>query len=207
MEWSSVDGFIFDVDGTLYNQKKLRRGMLLRLMAYYGLRIHRMREPYAIYLFRKLREKPECKSMRFDELYGIIERKVGLSSAVIAGVIQRWMFDEPLDLIRKTAYTDLIRFIKRQRENGKKIIIYSDYPASDKLKSLELPFDYMFTFSENGINEQKPSLNVMNQIVNTIKVPSDRLIYVGDRDDKDKKSAEMMQIQYYDIADFLKIIA
>lgn len=145
--------------------------------------------------------------MGFDELYRIMEKKTGLSSAVIADVIQRWMFDEPLDLIRKTAYTDLLSFIDQQWEDGKKIIIYSDYPASDKLKSLELHFDYLFAFSENGINEQKPSLDAMNRIINAVGIAGDRLIYVGDRDDKDKKSAEMMQIQYYDIADFLKVIA
>ena len=54
---------IFDVDGTLYNQKKLRLFMLLELLIYYLIRPHKVFQLNAIRHFRNEREK---RALMFD---------------------------------------------------------------------------------------------------------------------------------------------
>ena len=44
MNWDDVEGFIFDIDGTLYSQGKVRSRMLVRLMKYYLVRPARINE-------------------------------------------------------------------------------------------------------------------------------------------------------------------
>jgi phosphoglycolate phosphatase/putative hydrolase of the HAD superfamily len=51
----SIKVFLFDLDGTLYNQKKMHVYMLTKLLLYYGIRPHRLYELRVIYYFRKKR--------------------------------------------------------------------------------------------------------------------------------------------------------
>ena len=57
MNWSNVDGFIFDVDGTLYPQKTVRLRMFFRLIRALLTGSLSIRELYAIYYFRKIKDQ------------------------------------------------------------------------------------------------------------------------------------------------------
>ena len=53
VHWEQVQGVIFDVDGTLYKQQKLRRYMILEMFLYYIVRPQRWQEPLIIFEFQK----------------------------------------------------------------------------------------------------------------------------------------------------------
>lgn len=206
MDWNKLKGFVLDVDGTLYSQKKMRIRMLGRLLAYYVPRPDRLRELYALFLFRKLREQSEWKRAGFEDLFLELEKKAKLPAARIEERIRYWMFRAPLDSIKACAFRDVIAFINRQHRDGKRIIVYSDYPAADKLKALGMAYDLVFAFEENGISEQKPSRRIMETIVSESGCRADQLLYVGDRDDRDRASAETVSMPYCDIRQFRRII-
>ena len=206
MNWTKINNYIFDVDGTLYSQKKVRLKMLLRLITYYGLRLYRLKELYALYKFRKLREQPEYKETSMHDLYIIISKKCNLSSGAIQKIIEKWMFIEPLELLKKYKYKDVIAFINKHHQLGKKIIIYSDYPAAEKLNVMQINYDKLYVSGENGFKEQKPSLKAMQNILKSAIIDPSQTVYIGDRDDRDKISAEYVNITYYDIQHFRKII-
>ena len=202
MEIQMLKGFVFDVDGTLYSQKKMRIKMGVRLLSFYMLRPHRIKELYALKIFRNLREKDEWKRAGFEELYLEIQKKTSLPLTRIEKSIQYWMFQAPLDIIKSCSYQNVISYINEQHHNQKKVIVYSDYPAADKLKAIGMEYDLVFAFGSDGIDEQKPSLQIMKAIVSKSGCTADQLLYVGDRDDRDKASAESVNMPYCDIRQF-----
>ena len=207
MKWNEAGGYIFDVDGTLYPQKKVRVNMALRLTKYYLIRPFKWKEVAAIYYFRKLRENEKYKSQPMEYLYKNISLRLGVPEKAIFETIHRWMFTEPLDLLKKYRYTEITDFIIKKYNEGTKIIIYSDYPALDKLKAMGIKYNSVYTSCDESIQEQKPSERAMKKILQDIKIPPEKIIYIGDRDEKDKKSAEIIGIKYYDIDEFRNIIS
>ena len=203
MDPNDFGGFIFDVDGTLYSQKKVRRVMFLRLCVYYALRPFLWKELCALALFRRLREVRELRK-NVDELCGEVSRRLNMSELAVCRTVRFWMFENPLDLLLKYRYDTVFEFMKRAHSAGKKIIIYSDYPAAEKLAAMRIPYDLLFVSGENGISEQKPSAEAMRKILDASGLAADKLFYIGDRDDRDKASAELAHIAYCHIADFLK---
>lgn len=206
MTWEEFDAYIFDVDGTLYSQKRLRISMMFRLLAHYAIRPHRLKEIIILHCFRNCREKKEYKDKTIDELCSTLEERFNESYDTIYRIIKKWMFIVPLDLVKKYKYKDVISFINQQYVSRKTIVIYSDYPAIDKLEAIGINYNKVFVSGENGIVEQKPSWSAMNTLLSEISIPVNKLCYIGDRDDKDRASAEMIKVKYYDIREFLKII-
>lgn len=206
MNWSNVDGFIFDVDGTLYSQKTVRLRMLFRLIRALLTGSLCVRELYAIYYFRKIKEQREFKCFDIEDLCLQVSLKVGLSKERVSCSVRKWMFEVPLDLLKEHCYSDVRQFINRQHDEGKTIVVYSDYPATEKLQAMGIRFNREFVSCFGGITQSKPSLCAMQKILNEIKISPNSLVYVGDRNDKDKVSAEMVNIKYYDINHFRKLL-
>ena len=206
MNWSNVDGFIFDVDGTLYPQKTVRLRMFFRLIWALLTGSLSIRELYAIYYFRKIKDQSEFNHFDIEDLCLQLSRKVGLSKERVLCSVKKWMFEVPLDLLKEHCYLDVRHFINHQQNAGKTIVIYSDYPATEKLKAMGIHFNREFVSCFGGITQSKPSLDAMRKILEETGLSPNSIVYVGDRNDKDKVSAEMVNIKYYDIRHFRKLL-
>ena len=188
--------YIFDVDGTLYSQKKMHCMMLGRLAGYYMMHPFHVKDLYFIYKFRKYREKNEYKDYSIKQLAQVVHKDS-------YEVIQKWLFEVPLQVIQKCAYNELIFFITNLPD-GEKVVIYSDYPATEKLKALGISADMVVTAEDESVSELKPSKKAMEYILASMGgAPSD-YIYVGDRDCKDGESARSVGVKYVDVKDFIK---
>lgn len=198
--------YIFDVDGTLYCQRQMRIKMFVRLMCYYVSHLKSIKELIAIYYFRKLREKEKYRSFSIDKLSEIVADCLSISVDTVSSAIQKWMFEVPLEIIHECSYLEVVSFAKSLYKAGKKIIIYSDYPAKAKISVLEMPYDYIFISGEEGLQELKPSMFAMKHILHSTKLSPDEILYIGDRDKKDGASAELVDIAYCDIQHLRKII-
>lgn len=188
--------FLFDVDGTLYSQKKVRMHMMLRIFIFLLTNPQNFKEIIAVYYFRKYREKKEFKDTTILELCNIIAKKIKYEQSFEA--IQKWMFEIPLDIIKQYEYEEVIEFIKERPEH---IAVYSDYPVMEKLDILNINCKRSFVSGDEGLEELKPSKKAMKTIMRVLG--TNNIIYVGDRDSKDKASAELVGIEYIDIKDFI----
>ena len=200
-------GYIFDVDGTLYSQNKVRIAMLFRLLVYYAFRPFQWRKLCALFLFRRLQEDPGSRGKSIDEICMEVSKRLSLPKSAVHWTVRFWMFENPLDLLLKYRYEDVFEFIKYEHCSGKRIIIYSDYPAAEKLNIMRIPYDLLFVSGEKDIKEQKPSAEAMGKIIAASKLTTDELIYIGDRDDRDRASAELGHITYCDIHTFRRNIS
>lgn len=198
--------YIFDVDGTLYSQKKMHIYMMVKLGCHYLIYIWRIKELLAIQFFRKFREKDIFKNCSMYEVADQVALSIKMDVCSVVAVIQKWMFDIPIRLIEKCAYKDVIDYIQNQLTEHTKIIIYSDYPAKEKVEALGILADKIYTAEDESIQELKPSKRAMTFICEELNLPKEDILYVGDRFEKDGKSAEMVGIEYCDINEFRKKI-
>lgn len=198
--------YIFDMDGTLYSQKKMRIRMLLRLVKYYLMHLNKWKDLASVYDFRKLRELSEYKACSMSKLYPIVAKRLGITAERVSEAIEKWMFTVPLEIIKECAYADVVNYINSCSKEGMRIYIYSDYPAEEKAKSIGIHYDGIFVSEEIGNGELKPSKSAMEYILQQIGANSEDILYVGDRKEKDGKSAEYANVEYKDIRIFKREI-
>lgn len=196
--------YIFDVDGTLYSKRKMQLKMGLKLISHALKKIGNITELKYIKLFREYREMAEYKDKSVGELVDIMSNIKHWNKEHVKSVIDFWMFEAPLEILRQSSYKNVISFINKEKSNGKIIAIYSDYPANDKLKAMGVGYNYVFTADDDEIKGQKPNENGMKYILAILDYPAEEILYVGDRDEKDGESAKMMGIHYMDIKKFKK---
>lgn len=198
---------IFDLDGTLYDQKRLRIRMAGKLLLYYTGHPGRIGDLRLLARFRRLREEKQYSALSIDELCAILDDRFRREKGTASRVMQYWMFQVPLGLVRSNAYSEVLNFAKKYQSEGGRVYIYSDYPVTEKLQALELHPDGTFvSCSSSELPEQKPSETAMQSILSIINLPADDILYVGDRDDRDRASAEQVGMEYMDIRDFREYI-
>lgn len=191
--------YIFDVDGTLYSQKKMHVHMAWKMLCFLLTHVSQWKDLYAIYLFRKLREEERYKLQSVNELSEIVGMKLQMDAKGVEDIIKHWMYQVPLEVLLKCAYSDVICAIRTLHNHGTKIYIYSDYPAAEKIAVLDIPVDGIFTAEDEAIHELKPSQKAMDWIFSRIGEDKATMIFIGDRDEKDGASAKLINIDYCNI--------
>jgi HAD superfamily hydrolase (TIGR01549 family) len=168
---------ILDMDGTLYYQAPLRFYMCIELMLYYAVHLRRIAELFMLYRFRKSYES------------GVLEQ--GNS------VTEYWMQERPLRYISRFRDKKLIFLIRRLREQGAKIAVYSDYPVQQKLTALpDLTAAYYFCAADPAIQCLKPDPAGLKNILRITEETAENSLFIGDRYEKDGKCAENAGVDY-----------
>lgn len=189
---------IFDVDGTLYNQSKLRRKMLLSLLFFYAIRPWRYKELHILQTFRREREKRtgNVGTDLENSQYEWCAQKVNVSVDKIRKVVDKWIFHFPNPLLASCIYPGVKPLFKKLRDNDVKIAIYSDYKAASKIFALGLETDLIVASTDNNIDRFKPDPKAIHYIMNTYNVSSDECLFVGDREELDGQCAANAGVPY-----------
>ena len=192
MDFNKYDLYVFDVDGTLYYQNKLRLIMGKRLLMYYLLHPLKFKDLIIIKNFRSLREDAKDTNGLFD----ITAKKCNVSVSRVNEVIKKWIYENPIDALIASKDDTLLAIIDKLKANGKTVAIWSDYEADDKLKALQLSTDYVYTAEQERVGELKPSPKGLNLIMSDLNVPKDKTIMIGDRMVKDGEAAKKAGCDY-----------
>ena len=192
MDFNKYDLYVFDVDGTLYYQNKLRLIMGKRLLMYYLLHPLKFKDLIIIKNFRSLRENAKDTNGLFD----ITAKKCNVSVSLVNEVIKKWIYENPIDALIASKDDTLLAIIDKLKANGKTVAIWSDYEADDKLKALQLSTDYVYTAEQERVGELKPSPKGLNLIMSDLNVPKDKTIMIGDRMVKDGEAAKKAGCDY-----------
>lgn len=198
LNWNKIKAVIFDVDGTLYAQSKLRRRMLYDLLGYYALRPWRLDEMLLLRRFRAEREKrpghqgPGLESVQ----YAWCADNSRFSTAQVRSVVDRWMFRHPNQYLGSCTYPGTQSFFDALRQRGIKIGIYSDYPAHDKLVALGLQADSVISSTDPEIDQLKPNPQGLLHIAEALGLSPADCLFVGDRPELDGVCAERAGMPY-----------
>lgn len=194
---------IVDVDGTLYNQKKLRKIMFVKMVAYYVPHFWKWKELLGIMMFRKYRYNEAYKALTIDELTTLVADKLHTEHYKIRDARHHWMDIAPLRYLPDCKYNRLIEWLNKCEQ---RVYIYSDYDPRVKLDALRLRCDGVFYPHNDKITTVKPNKFVMGNILDAVGVPKERILYIGDSDDKDRASASLIGVDYLDVKDVLKYV-
>jgi phosphoglycolate phosphatase-like HAD superfamily hydrolase len=140
ISWSRIRVVAFDMDGTLYDHRPLRRRMWFALMAHCLARPRDLTVLRTLRTFRRLREElAEEASEGIGRLqYERPAALLGLSPEAVRVAVETWMHNRPLPLLRRCRYPGVERVFQALKASGRMTAVFSDYPAGAKLEALGL---------------------------------------------------------------------
>jgi phosphoglycolate phosphatase len=193
IDWSRVDLVVFDLDGTLYDARRLRAVMALWLLAD-ALRHRSLATVRALAAFRRVREALGDASARrgvdFEALQDrLAARRAGCTPTVLRQTVQDWMEQRPLRWLRPCRRPGVAEVFEGLRRAGKPVAVWSDYPAQAKLQALGLRADLVVSASDAQVRRLKPDPVGLQFVLRHFGVAPGRALMVGDRVDRDVAAA------------------
>jgi putative hydrolase of the HAD superfamily len=195
-DWGAIQLVVFDVDGTLYNQRLLRafmaRDLLFRVVSRGDLRVLSVLRAY-----RTIRERLG------DQEVADFQRALISGTAAAAGVapdyvlatVKEWMEERPLPYLARSRYPGLVELFSGLKRNGKTIGVLSDYPARAKLAALDLGADHVVSAGDEGVGVLKPHTRGLEVLMAGAAVDAGATLVIGDRVDRDGEVARRMGVR------------
>lgn len=191
VDWRDVRLVVFDVDGTLYDQRALRRAMLRDLL-FDALRSRSLGTLRVISRFRQVREELADAGVEdFAALqYSRTAEQTGRDAAEVKLLVEHWMERRPLPHLPATRFPGLAELFGRLRDRGTTIGVWSDYPAHDKLQALGLRADIVCSAGDTEVGRLKPSPRGLLAVMAKAGCEAGETIMIGDRHERDGLAAE-----------------
>jgi phosphoglycolate phosphatase len=191
LDWSTIDLVIFDVDGTLYDQRRLRLGMLRQLIGH-AWQTRSLDTLLILRTFRRVREAlgEQAGADFMMQQYAQTASRHGTTPAVVRALTDEWMERRPLPLLAACRYAQVAELFAGLRAAGKRVAAFSDYPAVAKLAALGLQADVVVCATDAGIARLKPDPAGLLAILRQTGVAPERALMIGDRFDRDAAAAE-----------------
>lgn len=197
LEYKAV---VWDMDGTLYFQPKLRTFMAIKLVTYYALHIFSIKDLFILKKFREVRDEWDSvvllegdnidRNLPLEtQQYEYVATLMKTTSDNVKCIIERWIYVEPLDTLKKCKDNEAVALMNRIKLSGNDNFILSDYPVEDKLEALEIEVDGCFAATDEKLGVMKPDPKGLFLISKELNIPMDEILMIGDRMSKDGKAA------------------
>jgi HAD superfamily hydrolase (TIGR01549 family) len=187
---------VLDVDGTLYRQDVVRRGMLLRLLRAHAARpAEGLRTVRALRAYRRaqehIRRAPEAYADAAAGQVRLACEWTGLDAAAVGACVERWMEREPLDLVRQGTRDGVTDFLADGARRGVRLAVLSDYPPRAKLAVMGIAdfFQVIVCAQDADVRAFKPDPRGIEVALARLGVERGRALYVGDRPEVDAAAA------------------
>lgn len=186
----------FDVDGTLYDQKRLRLIMAVRLGKFYLTHPLRMKELLIVKNFRtnlehfnEIAQKSDIPEEALKDAVSYTAYSMKEDEARVRAIVDKWIYKNPLDVIKMTSDDRLCNLFSLLKKCGFKVVVFSDHPVSDKLDALSLEADAVYYTGDGRLKDVKPSPKGVELIASDWGVGYEQILIIGDRYEKDGMSA------------------
>jgi FMN phosphatase YigB (HAD superfamily) len=190
-DWSGIELVVFDVDGTLYDQRALRIRMA-RDMVFQAFLSRDLSVLSVIRTYRRIRERlGEEEVVNFETL--LITQTVastGCSEEKVLAIVTEWIEQRPLPYLIACRYPDLIELFEGLKRNSKIIGVFSDYPAHAKLAALGLTADFVVSAQDDGIGLLKPHPRGLEFLMTEAGATAATTVLIGDRRERDGLAAQ-----------------
>ena len=190
LDWSTIDLVVFDVDGTLYDQRRLRLGMLRQLLGHTW-QTRSLDPLLTLRTFRRVREAlgEQARADFMTLQYAQTASRHGKTPGAVRALTDEWMEQRPLPLLAACRYAHVAEVFAGLRAAGKRVAAFSDYPAAAKLAALGLRADVVVCATDAGIARLKPDPAGLLAILRQTGVAPERALMIGDRFDRDAVAA------------------
>lgn len=189
--WQDVRLIVFDLDGTLYDQKPLQLAMA-RELGLHCLRRRSTRTLRTLRHFRHVREQLGNTPTHLDftaEQYRRTATLCRRPEAEVRMLVEEWMERRPLIHLPRYKAPGIDRLFSAIRASGRILAVWSDYPVTAKLDALGLAADHVTWAGEDGIGRLKPDPSGLIALMTRAGASPCETLVIGDRLDRDIRAA------------------
>jgi FMN phosphatase YigB (HAD superfamily) len=196
IDTSHLRVLIFDLDGTLYRQTALRWRMFWYLLcAYVG---HPVRGWFTLRVLRAYRRAQEALRVSPIVHTDLVEAQLqlacqwtGMAPAFVRLCVARWLEQNPLILLPRMRYPGVEEFLQVATERGLRLGVFSDYPATAKLRAMDLLrfFGVVVSAQDPEVRLFKPSPRGLEVTLGRLGAETHQAVYIADRPDIDAPAA------------------
>jgi FMN phosphatase YigB (HAD superfamily) len=193
-----VRAVLFDVDGTLYHQKRLRLCMAAELgVSPLGLRsigasalVVRVLRTYRN-VHEEMRNLGRHNAPLAEHQIRETAYREDVGEPDVRAIVSEWMTRRPLKYLRWCRRSGLVELLQRLQRRGVLLGVLSDYQSHDKLAALDVArfFTDVCCTTEPDINALKPHPRGFLQACDSWNLSPDEVLYVGDRPEIDGAGA------------------
>jgi putative hydrolase of the HAD superfamily len=189
-----VRAVLFDLDGTLYDQSRMRRRMALELARFACVHPLRARSVWpALAAYRRAQEKvrreaaPDAAARQFT----VASQRCGISVGGLAPIVEEWMIARPLKHLAACRAEGLDALLTFLDGRGVKLGVLSDYPALRKLEALGIAgrFSLVLSAGDSEVGVFKPHPRGFLAACKRWGLRPEEVLCVGDRADVDAAGA------------------
>lgn len=195
IDWATIGLVIFDVDGTLYNQRILRLRMARDLLLRSALRLD-WSTIRILSSYRHIREElADAETDDFESV--LIERTAAASRcapSTVRAAVDEWIERRPLPYLRACRYPGIGELFAALQRRGTIVGILSDYPAKAKVTALGLTADVVVTAGDDAVRRLKPDPGGLLHVLATTGIRREAAVMIGDRVERDGAIAERVGI-------------
>jgi putative hydrolase of the HAD superfamily len=183
-DWGDIRLVAFDVDGTLYRQRPLRlrmgRDVVLHTVAKWDLSAIGV-----ISAYRRIRERLGDEEVVDFERVLIAEtaKATSMSPESVQVIVSEWIETRPLRYLRSCLFSGVPQLFAGLQRAGRKIGIFSDYPATEKLAAMGLAAHHVVAASDVGL--LKPHAIGLQSLMASAGATAGDTLFIGDRADRD----------------------
>ncbi len=152
LDWADIELVVFDVDGTLYNQRSLRM-RIARDVIVHAARTRSIKLISVLRTYRHIREQ-----LADDEAEDFETALIAQTSSIeccppqtVRMMADEWIEERPLLYLARCRYPGLQNLFSAFRRKKKIVGIFSDYPADAKLAALGLSADLVISARDDRV--------------------------------------------------------
>lgn len=190
IDWGEIRLVVFDVDGTLYDQRRLRLRMLVELLRSAVI-------DFSADTLLTLREFRRCRERFADQpgddflmaQYAVPAARRDCTPEHVRALVAEWMDERPLAHLAVCRRPGIEALFDALRGAGKTIGILSDYPAREKLKAMGLTADFVVSSTDEDVARPKPDPAGLRKLMRMADAGPGETLMIGDRMDRDGEVA------------------
>jgi putative hydrolase of the HAD superfamily len=194
-DWRQIRLVVFDVDGTLYDQRGLRLRMLGEMLRA-ALRNRDIEFIRILSAYRSIRE--ELGDERLEDFDAVLRSrtaaKVGCGEDRVLTTASEWLEQRPLPHLIRYRYPHVPELFRALRQQGKQIGIFSDYPATAKVAALGLDADVIVCATDKEVGVLKPHSKGLEVLMARAQVSPEQTVMIGDRPERDGLAAQGVNV-------------
>ena len=198
LELDKVKAVLFDLDGTLYDLKKMQKIMRKKILLHLISKPWRYREILIVYHFRKDRKKaagsfvPDLQTTQ----YRWLQRRYDLSLEELEAIVQKWMFDLPLKHLKALAFPSLYPFLDLLSDKKIPFGVHSDLPIGKKLEVLGINPNHQSDACSEELNVLKPHPGGIMKFSKQTGIPTEEILVLGDKKKLDGEMARFCEAPF-----------
>jgi FMN phosphatase YigB (HAD superfamily) len=199
---------VFDMDGTLYRLRELKRAVQLHFVRgnwrrpLEAWRVHRAVTAYR-HAVDLLRTGPPVGVELSEAQLEHASKSAKLSKEHVRGCVDRLMMDEPLAFLPRFRHQGVQEALQEMTEAGLRLGIFSDLPSAMKLRALGIEnfFEAVISAQDPKVQRFKPDPRGLQLVLERMGNAASRALYVGDRPEIAGVAAERAGMAFFAAGD------